>query len=418
MTDRRPSPDGSRRMRKIGRAVRIVACAICMLTLLCGCWDWRYLDRLGVVFALGVDPDPTGKQKLQLTVQVVLPQNVASETKSSGGGPSVTTFTETGDTLFEAIRKMSNKTSRRLFFSHTQMLVISETMARRGIYPLVDLIERNPDIRKDIAVVITRDTSARDLLQITTQMESIPVNQLTSTVEVNQEAYGTNYAVYVKNIVRITGKGQEQLAIPAFRISGKTEAANREDNIKNIPAEAVPSLTTMAVFKEGKLVQFLTAKESRGLSWLREKIGSTVVKLACPQTEGHLMVEITSAKNMYKVKRDKEGQPFIEANLLLAGGIQEIMCPGIEVLEEEVLKQIAGLTSRTVTDEANAAVRALQKKSGSDALGWGKEVYMQKPELWKRIEDDWGDLFPNVKYQILCTTVITSSGVRSKSIVK
>lgn len=101
-------------IRKIGRKLILVWTA-CMLALLNGCWDLRYLDKLGVVYAIGVDDDPTGKNKLQLTVQVVLPQNVAAETKGAIGGTAVTTFTEKGDTLFEAIRKMSTKTSRRLF---------------------------------------------------------------------------------------------------------------------------------------------------------------------------------------------------------------------------------------------------------------------------------------------------------------
>lgn len=59
---------------------------ISMLLVLSGCWDLRYLDKLGVVLALGVDVDPKEKQKLKLTVQVVLPQNVAAESKGGSGG--------------------------------------------------------------------------------------------------------------------------------------------------------------------------------------------------------------------------------------------------------------------------------------------------------------------------------------------
>ncbi|MGO4538735.1 Ger(x)C family spore germination protein [Paenibacillus sp. 2TAB19] len=403
--------------RAAGRPARVIG-AVGVLLLLSGCWDLRYLDTLGVVFAIGIDPDPSGKQELQLTVQVVLPQNVASESKGGGGGPSVTSFTETGDTVFEAIRKMTTKTSRRLFFSHTQMLIISESMARRGVYPLVDLIERNPDIRTDMQIALARGTSARKLLQTTTQTESIPVNQFHSMIEVNEQAYGTNYAIFVKDITRLAGKGREQGVIPSLRIDGDKSAGNKMDNITTIPPEAFPSLASMGVLKDGKLVGFLTPKQSRGLAFLKGKVKSTVVKLACPESKGFLTVEIHDAKRLYHVKQGKDGNPIIEADLLLTGGIQEIMCPGIKVMEESVLVQIGKLTSDTVKAEAEDAIHVLQMDMNSDALGWGKEIYMRKPSIWKRKEASWDEDFPLIKSNINCKTNILSSGIRSESIVE
>lgn len=400
------------------KRIAILLWAACMLVLLSGCWDLRYLDKLGVVLAMGVDDDPSGKQKLQVTVQVVLPQNVAAESKGGTGGTPVTTFTETGDTIFEAIRKMTAKTSRRLFFSHTQMLIIGEKMARKGIFPLVDLIERNSDIRTDISVVVTRGVRAEQLLQMTTQMESIPVNQFHEMIDVNQEAYAVNYAVLVKDLTRLTGEGKQQAVLPSFRIEGDKAAGNTVDNVKTIPAEAIPALSTMAVFRDGKLVDYLKPKESRGLVWLQNKVKSTVVKLACPETKGNLIVEIHKANMQYKVKQSKDGMPIVQAKLELTGSIQEIMCQGIDVLDEQVLNKIGELTSQAVKKEAQDTIRKMQKKWRVDALGWGKEVYLHQPVVWKRIEKDWETVFPMVQHEVTCITKIMGSGARSKSIVK
>lgn len=404
-------------IKKLGRKA-VFLWAACMLVLLSGCWDLRYLDKLGVVLAMGVDDDPSGKQKLRLTVQVVLPQNVASESKGGTGGAPVTSFTETGDTIFEAIRKMSAKTSRRLFFSHTQMLIVGEKMARKGIFPLVDLIERNPDIRTDILVVVTRGVRAEQLLQVTTQMESIPVYQFHDMVDVNQESYAMNYAVLVKDLTRLTGKGKQQAVLPSIRIEGDKAAGNTVDNLKTIPAEAIPVLSTMAVFRNGKLVDYLKPKESRGLAWLQNKVKNTVIKLACPETKGNLIIEVNKASMQYKVKQSKDGMPIIQAKLELTGSIQEIMCPGIDVLDERVLNEIGELTSQAVKKEVEETIRKMQKNWRVDALGWGKEVYLQQPDVWKRIEKDWETVFPEVQHEVICITKIMGSGVRSKSIVK
>jgi len=403
--------------RKMGRKL-ILAWIICMLPLLSGCWDLRYLDRLGVVYALGVDEDPTGKNKLQLTVQVVLPQNVAAETKGSIGGTAVTTFTEKGDTLFEAIRKMSTKTSRRLFFSHTQMLIISEKMARKGIYPLVDLIERNPDIRTDISVIVTRGVRAEDMLQLTTQMESIPVNQFREMVEVNQSAYASGYVVLVKELTRLLGRGKQQAVLPSIRIEGNADDGHSNDNVNNIPAKAIPVLSTMAVFREGKLIDYLKPSDSRGLSWLQNKVESTVIKLGCPDTEGDLIVEVQDTATVYKVKQGPDGNPIIQVHISVVGGIQEIMCHGVSISDEKVLVTIGKMTSKAIEEEVAGTINSVQKKFRSDILGWGKEVYFQKPNIWRKIEGDWEDIFPQVKSKVICSTTITGSGVRGESISK
>ncbi|MDQ8734082.1 Ger(x)C family spore germination protein [Paenibacillus sp. LHD-38] len=390
----------------------------CLLIMLSGCWDLRYLDKLGVVMALGVDEDPSGKQKLQLTVQVVLPQNVAAGSKGGIGGTPVTTFTETGDTLFEAIRKMSAKTSRRLFFSHTQMLVIGEQIAKTGIFPLIDLIERNQDIRTDISVLVTRGVKARELLQLTTQMESIPINQIHEMLEVNQTAYGVNYAVKINDLTRLHGKGKEQAVLPSMRIEGDRANGNKDENVNSIPASAIPVLSTMAVFRNGKLVDYLKPKESRGLSWMRDKMKSTVIKLTCPDSEGDLIVEVQGVTVEHKVKKGERDMPIVQVHLRVTGSIQEIMCPNVNVTDEKVLNQIGMMASKAVKGEVEATIDKLQKKLQVDALGWGKEVYLKQPAIWKRVEGDWAELFPKVESEVICNTIIMGSGVRGKSIVE
>jgi spore germination protein KC len=408
------------RLRLVIRLCRksVLLWTACMLILLSGCWDLRYLDKLGVVLALGVDEDPSGKQKLQLTVQVVLPQNVAAESKGGVGGTAVTTFTETGDTIFEAIRKMSAKTSRRLFFSHTQMLIIGEKMARKGIFPLVDLIERNPDIRTDIYVLVTRGVKAEELLQLTTQMESIPINQIHAIVETNQSAYAMNYVVQVNDLTRLNGEGKQQAVLPSMRIEGNKEIGHSNENVNSIPAKASPVLSTMAVFRNGKLVEYLKPKESRGLSWLQGKVKSTVVKLACPNSKENLIVEVHGVTTELHVKRSEKGEPVILINTRISGSVQEIMCTDMNVSEEKVLKEIGAMTSQAVKDEMEAAIVKLQKKLKIDAIGWGKEIYLHQPSIWKRIEGDWETVFPNVQSEVSCSTEIEGSGIRGESIVK
>ncbi|MUT65073.1 Ger(x)C family spore germination protein [Paenibacillus sp. NEAU-GSW1] len=406
--------------RKAASIVGILAMLLGMM-IISGCWDLRHLDRLSVVMAMGIDDDPTGKQKMRVTMQTVLAQNAASGNKLAVEGMSVMTFTETGDTVFEAIRKMTRKTSRRLFFSHTRLLIIGEDAARKGVYPLLDLIERNPDIRLNIAVMIARGTSAEKLLQTTTLMDSIPANQIHDTLDINQSAQGQEYLVKVNDITRNAMAGKQQVAVPSLVLEGEQSAGNDEENMKHIHPKVEPKLSTMAILKDGRFVGYLTTKQSRGLSWTQNKVKSTVVKLDCPRSEGNFIVEVYHSKAKMKAEKPKYGEsqkPVIHVDLEVKGSIKEIMCTDLGVKEESQLEEAGKLMDAAVGDEVQDAIRRLQKELNSDAMGWGMLVYQEQPSLWKQIGGRWTELFPDVSYVLKVKTDITDSGVRVNSIVK
>ncbi|GGG84965.1 Ger(x)C family spore germination protein [Paenibacillus radicis (ex Gao et al. 2016)] len=400
------------------RIAATLAILLLIVSVLSGCWDLRYLDRLGVVMAVGVDSDPTGKQQLRVTMQTVLAQNAAAGNKLASEGMAVTTFTETGDTMFEAIRKMTRKTSRRLFFSHTRLLIIGEQAARKGVFPLLDLIERNPDIRGDIAVMIARNTTAEQLLQTTTQIDAIPANQMYDTLEINEHALGQEYLVRVQEITRMALQKKQQVAIPSITLEGDEAAGNDEQNLKRIHPTVQPELSTMAVLKEGHLKGFLTAKESRGLSWMLGRVKSTVVKAACPNSEGYFMVEISGSKVNMSAVKPKDGIPVIQIGIKPEGSVKEVMCSDLPVDEEEMLKEIGKLIDQSIEGEIEAVIVKLQKKMQLDTFGWGRLIYMQKPALWRRIDKEWDVVYPKVQHELKIKTRIKDTGVRGNSIVK
>ncbi|MCR2807476.1 Ger(x)C family spore germination protein [Paenibacillus soyae] len=403
------------------RLVRLMLLVLLMAACapLSACWDIQYLDQLGVVLAVGVDDDPKGKFRYQVTVQVVLPRN-ASPGDQSGNGSPVMTISEKGDTLFEAIRKMSAKTSRRLFFSHMQLLAIHENTAKKDLYPLLDLIDRNADIRSDISVVIARGLRAEQLLEIRTQMEAVPANQMKEAIEVNEKAHGQVFSVLVRDIVRMADSHLKEAAVPAIGVEGMPEAGNKDNNVTQIKPDVIPELTTMAIFRDGELAGYLTPKESRGYVFLRNRIKSSVLKLSCPRTDGHYIVEIFDSDTRTKVRQSPQSSdtPLVHVQVRMEASIHELTCQDFNVHDESSFREVELAVNQAVEAELDAAIGALQKKLRSDALGWGREVYQDQPAMWKRISGNWNDVFPNVPYELECISRIQSMGIRSNSIAK
>ncbi|QNK58301.1 Ger(x)C family spore germination protein [Paenibacillus sp. PAMC21692] len=385
---------------------------------LAGCWDIRYLDKLGVVIALGVDDDPSGKFRYELTVQVVLPQNATSRDGGGNGSP-VMTLTEKGDTVFEAIRKMSAKTSRRLFFSHTQLLVIHESTAKKGIFPLMDLIDRNADIRTDISVVIARGVKAAKLLQIRTQMESVPANQIKETILVDQNAKGQLYSVLVRDITRISKSEGQQIAVPAVGVEGDPEAGSTKEIVDRINPKVLPELKTMAVFDGGRLIGYLPPKQSQGLTWSLNKLQNTVLKFPCANGKGHYIMEVIRTGTKVKAEKPKgESEwPTVKMEIRMQSSVHEVTCPGLSINDEQTLLALEEKLNAVVEKEIKSTVDWLMDRK-LDALGWGEQIYRDQPALWKQMKARWKTIFPQIQYEIHCISHVESMGARTDAITE
>jgi spore germination protein KC len=393
----------------------IIASVLIPLT---GCWDIRYLDKLGVVIALGVDDDPSGKFRYELTVQVVLPQNATSRDGGGNGSP-VMTLTEKGDTVFEAIRKMSAKTSRRLFFSHTQLLVIHESTAKKGIFPLMDLIDRNADIRTDISVVIARGVKAAKLLQIRTQMESVPANQIKETILVDQNAKGQLYSVLVRDITRISKSEGQQIAVPAVGVEGDPEAGSTKEIVDRINPKVLPELKTMAVFDGGRLIGYLPPKQSQGLTWSLNKLQNTVLKFPCANGKGHYIMEVIRTDTKVKAEKPKgESEwPTVKMEIRMQSSVHEVTCPGLSINDEQTLLALEEKLNAVVEKEIKSTVDWLMDRK-LDALGWGEQIYRDQPALWKQMKARWKTIFPQIQYEIHCISHVESMGARTDAITE
>ena len=123
--------------------------------LLTGCWDRRELNELGITLALGIDKV---EDEYQVTAQVVVPSEIS--TKSSTGRSPVTLFHANGETVYEALRKLTKNSPRKIYPGHLRMLVIGEDLAEEGIGESLEFLSRDWELRSDFYVVIAKDLTA------------------------------------------------------------------------------------------------------------------------------------------------------------------------------------------------------------------------------------------------------------------
>lgn len=141
--------------------------------ILTGCWDSEELTDLSIATGLGIEK-ADGEYKV--TVQILDPGELAGDTVTTR--TSVNTYTETGRSLVETIRKLTTSIPRRTYFSHLQIVVFGENYAREGIAEVLDFLSRDHEMRTDFFFTIAKDNTAENLLKVLTPLEKIPANKI------------------------------------------------------------------------------------------------------------------------------------------------------------------------------------------------------------------------------------------------
>jgi len=102
------------------------------LFLMTGCWDYVEINKIDIVVGVAIDKD-LETNLYHLTAELV---DIGGSGKESKLMPK--RVEGTGRTMFEAIRNMIKVSGKRLYWSHAKVVVISQDVAKDGIYPIIE----------------------------------------------------------------------------------------------------------------------------------------------------------------------------------------------------------------------------------------------------------------------------------------
>jgi spore germination protein KC len=102
-----------------------------------GCWNYRGLNEMAIVIGIAIDKN-TQNDNYHLSFEMV---DTSSPIKEKG--PSSKIIESEGKTLFDAARNAKKKTTNKLYYGHTQVVVLSEEVARNeDMSNIIDWLDR------------------------------------------------------------------------------------------------------------------------------------------------------------------------------------------------------------------------------------------------------------------------------------
>lgn len=398
-----------------GKLIKRLAAIIGLLFVLClmtGCWSRRELNELSIVTAMGIDRGTGNKEPYQVSLQLV---NSSAFGHGQGGGEEVTPvtiFSASGDTIFEAIRKLSITTPRRAYFSHTRVIVLGESLARYGIRDIVDFLDRSGEIRKNIPIVVAKGENAKAMISLLDPLTKIPALKITGALENNKNIWGSSKDTTLKDLISDLTSESSDPYLGIVKMSGQKETADKLENVKQSRLPANLELTGLAVFKKDKLEGWLDEREGRGLGWINDEIEGTVVNVPGPKTDEKISVDIIHSSTKREAVFTEEG-PYIKVEVSQEGNIADSQS-AIDFSKISVIEQIQSKVNVVTKSEMEATLSKVQEM-GTDILGFGEVINRSNPKMWKELKKDWPEHFRDIPVQFEVKTQIRRSGIRTKT---
>lgn len=330
--------------------------------------------------------------KYMITVQIAKPGALAVATM---GGSALERpswlVSSTGDTVFEAIRSLASQSSRRLFWAHSNWLILGEELAREGIEDALDFFARDGEARRSAKLSVVKDSKGSDFLQTELEIDKLSAQAYAGILRNGTGALSTMVDIDLHRFIKVlSSEGIEPVAIRA-EIIDRLPDVDIRGHTQQLYVSTAPRITGAAVFKGTRLVGWLDREETRGFNWIMGKVQSGIIVIERPDVKGKYMsIEITNAKSEMKVEL-VEGKPQVALKVRVRANIGDIQAmldfDGTEAVVDSIQRRMA----RVIAHEIDVVIKKAQHEYASDIFGFGRAIYRRYPKKWWDLREDWND---------------------------
>ena len=363
--------------------------------ILCGCWNSREIETLAIVTGIAIDKDML-TNKYTITTEVVTSQPVGSSAQINSS-----LYSSEGDSIFGAVRNSIERTGFQLFWNHSKVVIISESLAMEGIIPVIDWLDRSSDVRSDVWILISRDRTAADTLSHKDPIEPIESFHIDKIMKSS------------KTLSKYT-PSRLWLFVDGISLEGNSQAVTTIQT-KLFDKEVDPVIVGSAIFKLDKLVGYIDGNETLYMNMVLNKMnkGLIIVKNVSG-TNTDITLEISENKTKLTPLYNN-GTASMIIDIYPVASIGEIQGTQ-DFIKEENLKIFQSEAEKHIEDQIQLLISKFQKSYHSDVLGFGETFYKEKPKIFENLKKNGEDIFGDIKTEVNVHLKINGSGSTTNTI--
>ena len=359
------------------------------LTFVCtGCYNYKELNELGIVSAMGISKDG---DLYNLDIQLV---NVLDSEKSGLNKSPITVISGQGETIFEAARSMNRKTSKVFFLADVDYVFLDQSVLNDGLDEIIDFLIRDTRLSLNFLVVTSTENKSLDILSSISHFDTNSANNLYDAVMNSETRYGGINSLHVRELINNYYAKGKYTIFPNVYIKD-TRKSSENDSLEDSKSESYVEVKNMVFFKDKEAIE-LTDEETKGVNFLRNKIKNATLTIECDG--GYFTIETLESKMKLKSKLNID-QLNVKGNV----GAEIVYYGCKDNLDNaDVLKSISKKAEKEVESYITKAFNK-SKKYNYDFLGLGNYIYKNNYKYFDFENKDWnkdGLNKLNLKYNI------------------
>ena len=369
-----------------------------LLLLLSGCYNYRELNDLTIVSAISINKID---DKYDVTAQVVNPKK--EQDTSSSNEPDFITYNSEGKSIQEAFRLIVKESPKKMYGAQMQILIIDENIAKENLKDILDFLARDPEIRKEFYILIGKN---KDILEILTPLDNISSQNIMDSLKANNKYMGYSNLITFNDLISNFQNDNIEIALPSIEIIGNENKGDEEENLESTKSEASVVLSNIGVFKDNKLVGYLTEKESLAYNFVMNNITNALITTNYPNDK-YIVNEIieSSTKTEAKPKDNK-----INIKIKGKAAISEVNYD-IDLTKEKNVKKLEKDLNKKIEKFIKKSIKDINNKYNSDIYGFEDLYYKSDYEYFKKIKDKWdSEIFKNIKIDVSSNIEIVEQG--------
>jgi len=365
--------------------------------ILSGCWSNKDISERALIAAVGLD---MGEDKqIEFTIQIINPAVVSAQQPGTPNESPVWIHTSKGTTVFEAIRNQFKVSNKSPFYSHIQLIVIGEKMAKEGISDVLDFFERNHETRLTANILIAKGTTAQKILSLKSSLEQIPAVHLQGIIAQHEKSGEIQNSRLIDVVKALSNEGIQ----PTISVIEIANAGGNSDDMHNIMIQG------SGVFREDRLIGWLEPEETVGLLYIKNMVKGGIINVSNPMEKGKT-ISIEEIRSSVKTDvKFIDNKPYfyinIDAHGSIAGqqGRKTTADPFmLKELEKECERKLKSIAANTMT--------VSQKKYKCDIVGVGEIMHIKYTEYWKQVKNDWRNIYSRIPVEINVDFTIQRTG--------
>ena len=374
--------------------IKRLFCALLMLNVLgifcTGCWNYREINNMSIVAGAAIDKTSDGKYKLSIEI---IDLKAAVGVEAQVHSKKLECY---GASIVDAVRNAISFNANKLYWGHTEILIISKDVAKEGIVQILDVFSRDPEFRLSIDILVSKEDTAEEILDsqsITTEVRSYELNKMLDLEKELEKAPKVEIYEFINSL----GESGISSVMPVV-------------GLLNHSGQETSQLSGPAVFNKDKLRYMFDQEDTKYFLFVMNKIKGGLLVVNDSDITLKIIRNKTKLKPVYT-----NGKLHFEINIKTKTSMSEIDFTKFRNMKD--IDKIQIEAQKILKSRVENVIKAVQNEYGIDIFGFGRSVRQDIPELWKKINPDWDTIFKSVPVNVNVDVKISNSGLLSKKIM-